>query len=213
MDRSDLGSGLFIVFEGLDGCGKTTQAQMLADFFEQQVTKYFHVREPGGTAVGDQLRWILLNPETSLTRWGEVLLLAAARAQLVQDVIMPALKRGEMVISDRYLFSSLAYQGYGLEQDVELVKKVNLEAVQGLMPDITFYLEIDPAVGLARQQRVRGLDRIEQRQGDFFARVVKGYSQLRLEYDFANIDGTATPEQIHRQVLDKIKDRWKGERG
>jgi dTMP kinase len=118
-----------------------------------------------------------------------------------------------MVVSDRYLFSSLAYQGYGLEQDVELVRRVNLEAVQGLMPDITFYLEIDPAVGLARQQRVRGLDRIEQRQGDFFARVVKGYSQLRLEYDFANIDGTATPEQIHRQVLDKIKDRWKGERG
>ncbi|MGI6365760.1 MAG: dTMP kinase [Bacillota bacterium] len=213
MDRSDLGSGLFIVFEGLDGCGKTTQAQMLADFFDRRGIKYTHVREPGGTAVGNQLRSILLNPETSLTRWGEVLLLAAARAQLVQDVIIPALKRGEMVVSDRYLFSSLAYQGYGLEQDVELVRRVNLEAVQGLMPDITFYLEIDPAVGLARQQRVRGLDRIEQRQGDFFARVVKGYSQLRLEYDFANIDGTATPEQIHRQVLDKIKDRWKGERG
>lgn len=213
MDRSDLGSGLFIVFEGLDGCGKTTQAQMLADFFDRRGIKYTHVREPGGTAVGNQLRSILLNPETSLTRWGEVLLLAAARAQLVQDVIIPALKRGEMVVSDRYLFSSLAYQGYGLEQDVELVRRVNLEAVQGLMPDITFYLEIDPAVGLARQQRVRGLDRIEQRQGDFFARVVKGYSQLRLEDHFANIDGTATPEQIHRQVLDKIKDRWKGERG
>ena len=117
MDRSDLGSGLFIVFEGLDGCGKTTQAQMLADFFDRRGIKYTHVREPGGTAVGNQLRSILLNPETSLTD-GEVLLLAAARAQLVQDVIIPALKRGEMVVSDRYLFSSLAYQGYGLEQDV-----------------------------------------------------------------------------------------------
>ena len=91
MDRSDLGSGLFIVFEGLDGCGKTTQAQMLADFFDRRGIKYTHVREPGGTAVGNQLRSILLNPETSLTRWGEVLLLAAARAQLVQDVIIPAL--------------------------------------------------------------------------------------------------------------------------
>lgn len=213
MDRSDLGAGLFIVFEGLDGCGKTTQAQMLADFFSKQRIKYLHVREPGGTAVGDQLRSILLNPETSLTRWGEVLLLAAARAQLVQDVIMPALQGGKMVICDRYLFSSLAYQGYGLEQDVELVKRVNLEAVQGLMPDLTFYLEIEPEVGLARQKQVRGLDRIEQRKADFFARVVQGYSRLCWEYGFVRIDGTATPEQIHRQVLDKINDIWKGERG
>jgi dTMP kinase len=208
MDRSNI-KGTFIVFEGLDGCGKSTQAQMLADFFSDRGTKYLHVREPGGTAVGDQLRSILLNPDTSLTQWGEVLLLAAARAQLVQDVITPALERGEVVISDRYLFSSLAYQGYGLEQDVELVKRVNLEAVQNLMPDLTFFLEIDPQVGLSRQQQVRGLDRIEQRQGEYYARVVQGYSQLFWEYGFTRLDGTASPEQIHRQVLDKIKDIWR----
>lgn len=213
MDRSDIEKGLFIVFEGLDGCGKSTQAQLLADFFAKQGTEYLHVREPGGTAVGDQLRSILLHPETSLTRWGEVLLLAAARAQLVQDVILPALDRGAVVISDRYLFSSLAYQGYGLEQDVELVKRVNLEAVQGLMPDLVFFLEIDSQIGLSRQQRVRGLDRIEQREGEYYARVVQGYSILLQEYDFTCLDGAASPGHIQRQVLDKIKEIWKGERG
>lgn len=213
MDRSDIEKGLFIVFEGLDGCGKSTQAQLLADFFANQGTKYLHVREPGGTTVGDQLRSILLNPDTSLTRWGEVLLLAAARAQLVQDVIIPALSRGEVVISDRYMFSSLAYQGYGLEQDVGLVKRVNIEAVQGLMPDLTFFLDIDPQVGLSRQQRVRGLDRIERRKSEYYARVVQGYSLLLQEYGFTRLDGTASPGQIHRQVLDRIKDIWKGERG
>lgn len=205
MGRSDLKNGHFIVFEGLDGCGKTTQAQMLADFFGTQGIEYLHVREPGGTEVGDQLRSILLNPGTTLTQWGEVLLLAAARAQLVQDVILPALRQGRVVVSDRYLFSSLAYQGYGLEQDVELVKRVNLEAVQGLMPDQTFFLEINPQVGLSRQARVRGLDRIEQRRGDYFARVVRGYSRLVKEYNFTCLDGAAAPGQIHRQVLDKIK--------
>jgi len=109
MDRSSsINKGNFIVFEGLDGCGKTTQAQMLVGFLDQRGVKYTYVREPGGTAVGNQLRSILLNPTTVLTQWGEMLLLAAARAQLVQDVIRPALARGEVVVCDRYLFSSLA---------------------------------------------------------------------------------------------------------
>lgn len=200
MDRSNL-KGCFIVFEGLDGCGKTTQAKMLSDFLSRQGVKYLHVREPGGTTVGNKLREILLDPETVLTRWGEVLLLAAARAQLVQDVIRPALARGEIVVCDRYLFSSLAYQGYGLQQNVELVRQVNLEAVGGLMPDWTFLLEIEPEAGLARQANRRGLDRIEQRNAGFFQRVVEGYQQLAKDYGLIRLDGTASAQAIHRQVV------------
>ncbi|HBI56400.1 MAG TPA: dTMP kinase [Firmicutes bacterium] len=200
MVRSNL-KGRFIVFEGLDGCGKTTQAKMLSDFLSSQGVQYLHVREPGGTAVGNKLREILLNPETVLTRWGEVLLLAAARAQLVQDVIRPALARGEIVVCDRYLFSSLAYQGYGLEQNVELVRQVNLEAVGGLMPDWTFLLDIEPEAGLSRQANRRGLDRIEQRKEGFFQRVVEGYQQLAKDYGLIRLDGTASVQAIHRQVV------------
>lgn len=212
MDRSNLRKGCFIVFEGLDGCGKTTQAQLLAGFLDEQRAKYTYVREPGGTAVGNQLRAILLNPDTVLTQWGEVLLLAAARAQLVQDVIIPALDRGETVICDRYLFSSLAYQGWGLQLDVELVRRINMEAVQGLMPDWTFLLEISPETGLARQANRRGLDRIEQRDAGFFNRVVEGYTQLAMTHQFIRLDGTADPDAIHHQVLAKTIFK-KGERG
>ncbi|MDD4657663.1 MAG: dTMP kinase [Eubacteriales bacterium] len=200
MVRSNL-KGRFIVFEGLDGCGKTTQAQMLSDFLSHQGVKYLHVREPGGTTVGNKLREILLDPETVLTRWGEVLLLAAARAQLVQDVIRPALAQGEIVVCDRYLFSSLAYQGYGLQQNVELVRQVNLEAVGGLMPDWTFLLDIEPEAGLARQANRRGLDRIEQRNAGFFQRVVEGYQQLAKDYGLIRLDGTASVQAIHQQVV------------
>lgn len=200
MVRSNI-KGRFIVFEGLDGCGKTTQAQLLADYFSCRGAEYLHVREPGGTDVGDKLRQILLDPDTVLTRWGEVLLLAAARAQLVQDVIRPALVRGMVVVCDRYLFSSLAYQGYGLRQDVELVRQINLEAVGGLMPDWTFLLDIEPDVGLARQANRRGLDRIEQRDEGFFQRVVEGYQLLANEYGFIALDGNASIQEIHRQVV------------
>jgi len=208
MDRSNL-KGWFIVFEGMDGCGKTTQAKLLSDFLSTQGAQYLCVREPGGTVVGDKLRAILLDPETVLTRWGEVLLLAAARAQLVQDVIRPALARGEIVVCDRYLFSSLAYQGYGLKQNVELVRQVNLEAVGGLMPDWTFFLDIVPEAGLARQANRRGLDRIEQRNEGFFQRVVEGYQQLAQDYGLIKLDGNASMQAIHQQVVATIGNKLK----
>ena len=201
MGRGGMNKGVFIVFEGLDGCGKTTQAEMLADYLKCQGIKHTTIREPGGTVVGNQLRTLLLDPSTVLTRWGEVLLLAAARAQLVQDIIRPALGRGEIVVCDRYLFSSLAYQGYGLQQDIELVKRVNLEAVQGLMPDRTFILAVSPEVGLARQANNRGLDRIELRDAGFFQRVVEGYQELAEAYNMVKLDGTAEARIIHEQVL------------
>lgn len=199
------------MFEGLDGCGKSTQAKMLADFFNTAGVTYIHVREPGNTPVGDKLRAILLDPNTVLTRWGEVMLLAAARAQLVQDVIRPALDRSVTVVCDRYLFSSLAYQGYGLQQNVELVRQVNLTAVGGLLPNLTFLLAVKPEVGLARQANKRGLDRIEQRDAGYFRRVVEGYEQLARDYGFTVIDGNAPAETIHRQVITTLRQKQRGE--
>lgn len=174
---------------------------MLSSYLAKQGIRHLHVREPGGTDVGDKLRAILLDTHTVLTRWGEVLLLAAARAQLVQDVIKPALARGETVVCDRFFFSSLAYQGYGLQQDVELVRQVNFVAVQGLLPDWTFYLDINPQTGLLRQANKRNLDRIEQRNGGFFQRVVEGYEQLVNEYRLIRLDGNEAAEVIHHQVV------------
>lgn len=215
MDRSNINEGLFIIFEGLDGCGKSTQVSMLTGFLEQRGIKYTYVREPGGTKVGDQIREILLNPETKLSSWGEVLLYAAARAQLVQDVIRPALARGEVVVGDRYLFSSLAYQGYGLEQDVELVRRVNLEAVQGLLPNHVFLLRVTPEMGLSRQAGQRDLDRIELRNHQFFHRVYLGYEKLAATYGFSVLNGSERPEDIHHQVVAKIEHLIyeRGERG
>lgn len=204
MDRSNI-KGKFIVFEGLDGCGKTTQAKMLTDLFAERGIEYIHVREPGGTKVGDQLRQLLLDPETELTLWGEVLLLVAARAQLIQDVVRPALAKGQAVVCDRYLFSSFAYQGYGLDLDVELVKRINLEAVGGLLPDWTFFLDVDFQTGLARQANRRDLDRIEKRDAGFFKRVVEGYKQLAADYGFKILPGTAPADIIHRQVAALLK--------
>lgn len=205
MDRSNLGSqGLFVAFEGLDGCGKTTQARMLIDCFSGLNFPHRYVREPGGTAVGNQIRNLLLDPETSLTNWGEAMLYATARSQLVRDVISPALRAGEVVVCDRYLFSSLAYQGYGLELDLELVCTINMQAVEGLLPHITFLLDIAPAEGLRRQSAKRGLDRIEQRTLEYYRRVCQGYRQLAKHYPLMVMDGTDSPENLHRQVWKSV---------
>ncbi len=213
MDRSSISSqGLFIAFEGLDGCGKTTQAKMLIDYLSRGDMPHKHVREPGGTVVGVKIRQLLLDPETMLTTWGEAMLYATARAQLVQDVISPALARGEVVVCDRYLFSSLAYQGYGLGLNVELVKTINMKAVGGLLPHISFLLDIPPEAGLQRQSSQRGLDRIEQRDSNYHQRVRCGYQQLAKEYSLIILNGEASAEEIHRQVIERVNTYIEGGR-
>lgn len=211
MDRSNLVcQGIFVAFEGLDGCGKTTQARMLVERVSCLELPHRYVREPGGTAVGDKIRSLLLNPETSLTPWGEAMLYATARSQLVHEVIAPALAAGEMVVCDRYLFSSLAYQGYGLELDLELVSSINMQAVGEVLPDITFLLDITPEVGLERQSSQRGLDRIERRSVAYYQRVCQGYRRLAQQHRMVVMDGTERPEALHRQVWTEIEKLTKG---
>jgi len=199
---------MFIAFEGPDGSGKSTQARLLAGYLAEQEVDYIAVREPGGTPAGDAIRQLLLEPNTVLTELGEALLYAAARAQLVQDVILPALGRGTWVISDRYLFSSLAYQGYGLGLDLEFVRDINLRAVQNRLPDLTFMLDAEPKLGITRQQAQRGkLDRIEQRDLYFHQRVREGYQDLARKHNLQTLGASLGIEETHLAICRTIENK------
>lgn len=199
---------MFIAIEGPDGSGKSTQARLLAGYLAEQGVDYIAVREPGGTPAGDAIRQLVLDPNTVLTELGEALLYAAARAQLVQDVILPALARGTWVISDRYLFSSLAYQGYGLGLDLDFVRDINLRAVQNRLPDLTFMLDAEPKLGITRQQTQRGrLDRIEQRDLYFHQRVREGYQDLARQYKLQALDASLGIEDAHLAIRQTIESK------
>src|ERR687896_2496395 len=140
---------MFVTFEGLDGSGKTTQAELLRERLEADWREVVSTREPGGTPLGESIRQLVLHG-SHVTPWAEALLYAAARAQHVEEVIRPALERGAMVVCDRYLDSSVAYQGVGRELGLDRVLELNLAAVDGLLPDVTFLLALAPAAVDAR---------------------------------------------------------------
>ena len=211
---------MFITFEGPEGSGKTTHVQALSVFLRQQgYPDVVVTREPGGTAIGDQIREILLDfhnqairPET------EVLLFSASRAQLVREVIQPALARGAIVICDRFADSTLAYQGYGYGLDLEALQVITRFATQGLVPDLTIYLDIDVAAGLQRKRAVRQRDtrawnRLDQQTLDFHQRVRAGYLELvALEPARWLVVDAARPlseiqQEIFEQVLARLRAR------
>jgi dTMP kinase len=170
---------MFVTFEGLDGSGKSTQAELLRTHLESDGLEVVATREPGGTALGEQLRDLVLHGG-HVTPWAEALLYAAARAQHVEEVIRPALDRGAAVICDRYVDSSVAYQGVGRELGLERVLDLNLAAVGGLLPERTFLLELDAAeIG----PRLPGAhDRLERESGEFHARVAEAYRALAARF-------------------------------
>ena len=171
---------MFITFEGPDGSGKTHQMQPTVDFISSQGYSVFAAREPGGTSIGDQVRDILMNMEnTSMLPRTETLLFCSARAQLVEEVIQPHLSRGDVVLLDRYADSTLAYQGYGHERDIDLIKKVLEFATGGIWPDLTFLFDIDPETGLKRRQKGGGeWNRLDAYQLKYHQRVREGYLQM-----------------------------------
>lgn len=168
-------SGIFIAFEGIDGCGKSTQATRLAETLADKGCDVVLTREPGGTKIGNELRGLLLSDNNNIAWETEVLLMAADRAQHVAEVIRPALQRGAIIISDRYVYSSLAYQGYGANKSVATVKQVNELAMQGVWPDLTILLMLEPQ---QRYCRVGRVDRIEQRGLAYQQQVYQGFKQL-----------------------------------
>jgi dTMP kinase len=192
--------GRLIAFEGVEGAGKSTQLELLRRQLEGRGREVVVTREPGGTPVGERVRALLLDPEVKIYPRAEALLFAAARAELVERVIRPALERGAVVLCDRYLDSSLAYQGGARGLGRGPVEEVNRLATGGLLPDLVVLLDLDPADGLRRRQGDR--DRIEAQDLDFHRRVREAFRALAAADPnrFAVVDGAAPVRQVAARV-------------
>lgn len=203
----------FITFEGIEGCGKTTQVRLLVDFLTSRGHNVTVTREPGGCAIADQVRAILLDAENNaLVPLAELLLYAAARAQHVEEVIRPALAAGGIVICDRFTDATVAYQGYGRSLDLDLVDRLNRIATGGIMPDLTVLLDCPEETGLARaMERINSTagareERFEQESLRFHRAVRRGYLRLA-EADphrFMVLDATRGIEETAAEIADKI---------
>jgi dTMP kinase len=191
---------VFISFEGLDGCGKTTQALRLAEALQARGAEVVSTREPGGTPLGDEIRQLVLHGD-HVAPWAEAALYAAARAQHVDQVIRPALERDAVVVCDRYVDSSVAYQGGGRGLGLDTVLELNLLAVGGLLPDRTFLVEVDIETALARVGDKA--DRIERAGAEFWPRVVEAYRALAARFPerYVVVDGRRPVDVIATEIL------------
>lgn len=201
--------GKFIVFEGIDGSGKTTQLKLLGEKLTALGCPVLYTREPGGTRVGELVRELLLNPQYGeLVPRAEALLYAAARAQHVEQIILPALKKGTVVLCDRFLDSSLAYQGFGRGLDLSMLEQVNRVATAGLVPDQVLLLDFCCDYGVDRISRSgRSADRIEREDREFHRRVRAGYLALaaRDPRRYRVIDANRSIARVHRDLIKAVE--------
>jgi len=205
--------GLFITIEGPDGAGKSTQAQRLAGFLKDKGYPVISTREPGGTHIGEQIRGVLLNPQNkALDFKTEVLLYAACRAQLLKEVIIPALNGGKIVISDRFVDSSIAYQGYGRALNLKLVVEINDLVVDRYKPDLTILLDLPVKDGLARiVKTAKALDRLEQEDIEFHQRVYDGFKDLASrDKRFRVVPADREEDQIFNEILQYVEEKLAG---
>lgn len=203
---------MFITFEGPEGSGKTLQIKALAEFLRAQGKPVLTTREPGGTAIGDQVRAVLTRIEnTAMHPRTEILLFLASRAQLVEEIVRPHTAEGWMVLCDRYADSTLAYQGYGHGYDLELLRSLLNFATGGLQPDLTLLLDVDPVIGLARKRRSGEWNRLDAYQLNFHQRVRAGFLELAYSEPvrWVIIDASQPPDEvqtaIQRAVLRRIE--------
>ena len=206
-------AGKLITFEGIDGSGKSTQIQLLEAEFEKLGVSYKTFREPGGTKLSEKIRTILLDKENiELYSNAESLLFAAARAQLTAEQIKPAITKGEFVICDRFTDSTIAYQGYGRGLNINNLELINTIATDGLIPDITFILDIDPQKATERLKTVNP-DRMEAAGIDFFKKIRQGYCQIREQNQSRCIviDGEKPQKDISKEIHHIIMERFRKE--
>ncbi len=200
--------GIFITFEGIDGSGKDTQAKLLAKYFKNKGYSVIRTREPGGTSIGEKIRKILLSPKISrVDQRAEVLLFAASRAQIVSNIIKPALEKGKIVISNRYVDSSYAYQGIARKMGLDWVIEINKWATQGLLPDITFFLDIPEELGLKRVDKSRNIrDKIEKDGEIFQKKVREGYYKLAKLFPerYRVIDANRNEDLIQKDIRKEV---------
>ncbi len=191
--------GRFVVFEGPEGAGKSTQLQLLGERLQARGRRPLFTREPGGTPAGEAIRGVVLDPGLSVEPLAEFLLYAAARAQHVAEVIGPALAAGRDVVCDRFTAASVAYQGYGRGLELQLIESINRRVTNGLEPDLTVLLDIDPAVGLARASERAEHDRLEAAGMEFHRRVRDGFlsqAQAAKGSEWVRVDASGTAEAV-----------------
>ncbi|MHB8841764.1 MAG: dTMP kinase [Candidatus Aquicultor sp.] len=206
-NKDKKGKGLFITFEGIEGSGKSTQMMLLATYLNSKGYEVTMTREPGGTPIGEAIREVLLNPDfTEMDYRTEVLLYAADRAQHVAESIKPGLGRGSIVVSDRYLDSTIAYQHYGRGLPLDYILKANEQATEGIMPNLTILLTVPVETGLERATKIV-TDRIEREDVEFHERVEKGFLELAQHEPqrWKVIDGRVSIEEIHMLIIQAVE--------
>jgi dTMP kinase len=203
--------GIFITFEGTEGCGKTTQAELLADYFRQMGHEVLLTREPGGPKISEAIRHILLSKDNfEMLPETELLLYMASRSQHTGEWIIPALNSGSIVISDRYYDSTIAYQGAARDIDGNMIDTIRKYATFGLIPDMTFLIDLPAATGLSRIKK-ENADRLEQESLEFHTKVRQGFLDLaEIEPRFRVINGNNNIEVIHKDILIAVKEIQEG---
>ena len=201
---------MFITFEGCEGVGKSRQIRLLEEYLKQNKINYYLTREPGGTAVSEQIRSVILDGKNvDMTDECEALLYAAARVQLLKENVAPRLEKGELVLCDRYIDSSLAYQGYARGLGVEFVEKINDYAIKNFMPNYTLFLCLSPEQAFKRKGGVDKTDRLELSGIEFHNKVYQGYLELSKKYSdrFIVIDASGEINETHQKIINALKEK------
>jgi len=202
---------MLITFEGIEGCGKTTQIALLYTYLEGKGHRVIKTREPGGTAFGESLRNAFLHAKMKVYPLSELLVFMAMRAQHVDELVLPALKEGAIVLCDRFADASYAYQGYGRGIDLNVIETLNTLVIKGIKPDLTILLDCPVEKGLTRKAQSTSMDRFEKEEFSFHRKIKKGYEKLVKEDPkrFFVIDGTLDINTIHKTIRKKVEDLLK----